>query len=181
MFKIFVAMLLTIGVAFAGQSGERPKIKKTNIGKVDEVAPVTRSEAAAIFARARKAIVAARIAQIPLKPTINPGNHTVPREEIILEMAKILDQSRNSVKLLPPPVKYNPKFFKVQSASAKSALNRLVSLGMIAPVGALATGPKPGISVAQFGDAVGFFLARMAEVTHKPSPRWSPYLMPPID
>jgi hypothetical protein len=178
--RFVVAILLLVTVAFAGQ-GEKPHAKKKNVAGVDTKAPVTRSEAAAVFARARKAINLSRIANVPEKPTIAAGNQTVTREEIILEMAKIFEGSKKAVKFMPALTKYEPKHLKAGSVGSKAALQKLVSWGFIAPVGALATGPKPGLSVQQFGDAVGFFMARLADVTHMPSPRWSPYMMPNED
>ena len=176
--RFLLALVLSISFAFAGQVGEKPRVKKANVTGIDQKSPVTRSEAAAVFVRLRKAVISARVAQIAPKSTIASNNQPVTREEVILEMAKILDASKKSVKFVPALVKYDPAVFKVGSAPSKAALTSLVSWGFVAPVGALATGPKPNLSVAQFGDAVGFFLARIADLTHMPSPRWSPYLMP---
>lgn len=165
-------------MAFAVQTGEKPKIKKTNVGSVDQKAPVSRSEAAAVFSRARKAIIAARVASISPKSTIPAGNQPVSREEVILEMSKIFAASKKSVKFIPKPARFDATVFKTGSAASKTALTGLVSWGFIAPVGPLAVGPKPNLSIRQFGDAIGFFLARMSDVTHMPSSRWSPYMMP---
>ncbi len=176
--RFLVATVFCFSIALAGQTGDRPQVKKANVKGVDQKAPVTRSEAAAVFARARKAIIAARVAPISAKSSIAVGNQPVTREEVILEMGKIFELSKKSTKFIPAPVRFNANLFKVSSAGTKSTLGTLVSWGFVAPVGPLATGPKPSLSVVQFGDAVGFFLARMADVTHMPSPRWSPYLMP---
>jgi hypothetical protein len=176
--KWFFAIVFGCSLAFAVQTGDKPKIKKTNVQNVDQKAPVTRAEAAAVFARARKAIIAARVANIGPKSTIQVGNQPVTRDEVILEMSKIFQASRKSVKFVPTPARFDPAVLRAGSASSKTALNTLVSWGFVAPVGALAVGPKSNLSVAQFGDAVGFFLARMSDVTHMPSTRWSPYLMP---
>jgi hypothetical protein len=176
--RLFLALVFLLSVALAGQGGGKPQVKKANVAGVDVAAPVTRSEAAAVFARARKAIVSARIARMDAKSSIAGDTKAVTREEVILEMSKILQASRKSMKFIPSLTRYNAGAFKVGSVPAKSALGTLVSWGFVAPMGALATGPKPGLSVAQFGDAVGFFLARMSDVTHMPSPKWSPYLQP---
>jgi hypothetical protein len=177
--RVFLAVVLSLSFAFAGQgSGEKPKIKKTNVSGVDQNSPVSKTEAAAVFARARKAIASARIAAVTPKSGIAIGNGPVTREEVILEMNRILQGSRKSIKFVPMLTSYDAKRFKVASSSARSALTRLVAWGFVAPVGPLAGGPKPGLTVAQFGDAVGFFMARLADVTHMPSPKWSPYLQP---
>lgn len=177
MMKWVLAIVMCTAVAYAGQ-GDRPKVKKVNVGSVDQKAPVTRSEAVAVFTKARKAIVAARIAQITTKPSLAPGNQPVTRDEVISEMSKIFAACKTAVKFVPNKSKFDPTVFKVGSPAAKSSLTNLVGWGLVAPVGPVATGPQPGLSVPQFGDAVGFFLARISDVTHMPIPRWSPYLMP---
>lgn len=178
MMKWVLAILMCTSIALAGQGGgDKPRLKKVNVGSVDQKAPVTRSEAVAVFTRARKAIVTARIAQISTKPSLSNGNQPVTREEVISEMAKIFDACKKSVKFVPNKSKFDPAVFKV-SAAVKPSLTTLVSWGMVAPVGPVATGPQPGLSIPQFGDAVGFFIARISDVTHMPIPRWSPYLMP---
>lgn len=161
-----------------GQNNGKPQVKKTNVAGVDVKAPVTKSEAAAVFTRARKAIASARIAPVAAKSTITAGSAAVSREEVILEMGKILEASKKSIKFIPALTRYEAKSFRVGSAGSKAALAKLVAWGFVGPVGPLATGPKPGLSIAQFGDAVGFFMARLADVTHMPSPKWSPYLQP---
>lgn len=176
MMKWVLAIVMCTAVAYAGQ-GDRPKIKKVNVGSVDQKAPVTRSEAVAVFTRARKAIVAARIAQIATKPSLALGNQPVTRDEVISEMSKIFAACKKAVKFVPNKAKFDPSVFKV-GASAKAPLTTLVGWGLVAPVGPVATGPQPGLTIPQFGDAVGFFLARISDVTHMPIPRWSPYLMP---
>jgi len=179
MIRVFLAVILGTSVALAGQgTGEKPKVKKTNVAGVDQNSPVSKAEAAAVFARARKAIAASRIALVTPKSGIAVGNGPVTREEVILEMNRILQGSRKSIKFIPMLTNYDAKRFKVGSASAKSALAKLVAWGFVAPVGPLASGPKPGLTVAQFGDSIGFFMARLADVTHMPSPKWSPYLQP---
>lgn len=176
--RFFLALLLCITFAYAGQGGDKPHIKKAKVTGVDQKAPVTRSEAASVFGKLRKAVTSARVAQLAPKSTIVAGNQAVTRDEVILEMSRILDASKKAIKFVPALVKYDPTVFKVGSPSSKSALVTLVSWGFVAPVGSLATGPKQNLSVAQFGDAVGYFLARISDLTHMPSPRWSPYLMP---
>lgn len=169
---VFVLAILTI-LALGWQNA--PHVKKSSMAGVDPKSTVTRAEAASVFARARKAIIAAHIGNIPAKATIVSDNKPVTRDEVIIEMAKLLESAKKAIKLVPSPVRYDASQFKV-GAAAKPALSKLAAWGFVAPVGPLATGPKPTLTIQEFGDALGFYLSRFCDVTHMPSTKWSPYL-----
>lgn len=99
----------------------------------------------------------------------------VTREMVVADFARLYQAVRPTVKLTPVPVKFSESRFRV-SAKLKPELSRLVKLGFVAPYGPLATSKKATLSVAEYGDAVGFFLSRVAEVTHMPSRKWTPAL-----
>jgi hypothetical protein len=40
----------------------------------------------------------------------------------------------------------------------------------------LATGPTDSITVSDFGDAIGFFVSRVAQMSHMPNRKWTPWL-----
>jgi len=178
--KTFVAVVVFLTLSAGlyaqkeGASGGKPQFKKFNVGSLDPNSPVTNVEAAEIFATTRKAFRSARIGSAG-KSTIPENDQLANRDEVILEMAKIFDASKKAIRFVPQPVKYEANVFKV-GQGAKAPLTKLVSWGFVAPYGPLATGPKTTITVKEFGDAVGFFISRMSEVTHTPSSRWSPYL-----
>jgi hypothetical protein len=64
------------------------------------------------------------------------------------------------------------KIGKAQLANLES----LIRGGYVGKVSPLATSTEDSMSLLHFGDAVGFFMSRAAEVTHLPSPKWSPNL-----
>jgi len=174
----FLFAISVAAFAVAQHEGDKPSFKRNNVVGVDGKSTVTQADAFAVFTQARKAIVAARIAKLTTKPTIAKSGQPVSRDQIILEMMKILNESKTAVKFVPKPVKFDPAVFKTGSAGAKAALAKLVKWGMVAPVGVLATGPKATLSIDDFGDALGFFLSRYSDVTHMPSTKWSPFLQP---
>jgi len=180
--KSFLAIVLLI-VAVLGiaqqTGGSKPQFKKLDAAGVDAASVVTRAEASTVFAQARKAIKTARIGNTAPKSTIPGDGQPVTRDEVIVEMAKIFEASKKSFKLVPSLISFDPAVLKAGSAAAKGSLSKLVAWGFIAPVGPLATGPKPTLSIREFGDALGFFIARLSDVTHMPSTRWSPYLQAP--
>lgn len=175
--KYIFAFLLLCSLASAQ---EKPQVKKANVGKVDESAPVTKSEAAAVFARARKVINVARIASVPDNATIANSVQLVTKEDVITEFAKIFSASSSAIKFVPNRTALDTKRVKVAPA-AMANLKKLVSWGFIAPYGPLSTGAKSSLSPKEFGDAVAYFLCRLADVTHMPSIKWSPYLQPDDD
>jgi hypothetical protein len=174
--KFIFAALLLVTVAFAQEGEGKPKLPKQNVKGVNETSPVTQSEASAVFVRARNVINVARIAKIPTKTKLGSSNQLITRDMVILEMARLLKESEPAIKLVPRPVVFNATLLKAGSPGSKSALLKLVKWGFVAPVGPLATGPTANLTPREFGDAVGFFLARLTDVTHMPSIKWSPYL-----
>lgn len=56
----------------------------------------------------------------------------------------------------------------------RAQLKRLIEWGFVGPVSPLATEPSQTLTPKQFGDALGYFMSRLADVTHTYDPRFSP-------
>jgi hypothetical protein len=56
----------------------------------------------------------------------------------------------------------------------------LVRAGFLAPVGPLVTGPSEGLTPIEFGDALGFFTARLERQTAEADPEYTPGMMWPF-
>lgn len=97
------------------------------------------------------------------------------REYIVLQFARMVDLAKGQFKVTPRPIPLDPKTVKL-SGNAKTALDRLVAGGFVASAGPLATGAKDTLTLHQFGDAVGLLIARIADLTHTPDSKYSPYL-----
>jgi hypothetical protein len=173
--------VLLVGGIAAGAYGQVPQDgpkKHAPVVLPTTNAPVTEAEARATFARAEMVLQKAlHLTRTPPALDIPSASAPVHREQVIAEMAKVYDYVRPKITMTPAPVKYDPAVLKV-SHSASDTLNRFVRLGAVARVGPLATGPSDTLTVPQFGDAIGFFLARIAELTHLPSNKWTPELTP---
>lgn len=184
--KSFLAIvfLIVAVIGIAQQTGQqtgggsKPQFKKLDATGVDPASAVTRAEAVAVFDETRKAIRTAHIGPGG-KASIPSDGKTVTRDEVIAEMSRILDASKKSIRFVPSFVAFDATVLKTGTPAAKTTLSKLIAWGFVAPVGPLATGPKPTISIQEFGDAIGFFISRMSDITHMPSTRWSPYLQPP--
>jgi hypothetical protein len=145
--------------------------------KVDPSSPVTHSEVNATLAKVEKAL--GTLPGMSIKPRQrSPGTQPAKRSYIILELNRIFESARPNFKFTPAKVKVNRA---VLSANTKDgsmqALQRLIAWGCVGKVSALATGPKATIGLKDFGDAVGLFAARIAELTHSPDPKFSPGMM----
>jgi hypothetical protein len=168
------------GAACLAPAQDAPEGLKKHSAKViaTSSAPVTQSEARAVFAKAGAAIRKALNIEHAQPPVSIPsGSAPVRREQVIGEMARIYTYILPKVKLTPMPVKYDPAVLKIEHSESGN-LNMFVRIGAVGRVSPLATGPSDTLTVPQFGDALGFFLARMTELTHMPSNKWTPELQP---
>jgi len=142
---------------------------------VDKV-PVTASEARATFAKAETVMrTTFKLPAANGSSAIPAGASPVRREQVVAEMARLVGVIQPKFKLTPRAVRYDPKVLKM-AAPQFANLNRLISMGAVARIGPVAVGPTNSLTIAEFGDAVGFFMARMAELTHQPSGKWTPWL-----
>jgi hypothetical protein len=108
-----------------------------------------------------------------------PGNKAAlaTREQVILEFGRLFEIARPHFMFTPRKVKYDPSILTIKKGTrARAELEVMIPLQFVAKVGPLAAGLKPTLTLKQFGDAVGFFYARIADLTHTPSSKWSPYM-----
>jgi len=140
------------------------------------VPPVTCAEARDFLQRVEGAIADVNGAKNPPDSIIRNSNAPVTREAILLEYKRIFDFTRPFFSYEPNPAIYNPAMFHLKGAAAMRAAKSLAGWGCINRVGALVTNQEDTISPAQFGDESGLFLSRLAELTHTPTIKFSPYL-----
>ena len=136
------------------------------------------SEVSASFVRVAKAIKA--VLGVSVKPSKLGGEHDgeATRAQIISEMSRLVESVRGSLTYTPTWVQFDAKLIKSRNdKGAVTNLSGLIKWGYVGPVSTLATGPAKGISIEDFGDALGFFIERLSDLTHTPRVKWSPYLM----
>lgn len=172
-----VPLVLVLLVASAGAQQESPK-KHTPRHVTTTSAPVTQTEARSTFAKAENIIRSAL--NLPMKAPasgIADGTAPVSRAQVVAEMVRLYGVISPKVKLTPRPVSFEPSRLKIATAQ-RANLEKLIRMGAVAKLGPLATGPTDTLTIPQFGDALGFFLSRMAEITNQPSNKWTPALQP---
>jgi len=179
---LFTVAVLVIGTAFAqqgDQSGKQRKIEFKPTKQVDttDTIPVTEAEARETFQHVMQSLPA-------LAPKINVGTCTisdstkpVTREEILLEMDRLHEAARPFFKLTPRPVYFDDKTITLPQGAARTSGEKLARRGFVATASVLLTEKNDTVTVADFGDDVGIFVARIADLTHMPDPKYSPALM----
>lgn len=139
--------------------------------------PVTQAEAYGVFSRAAQMLSSVLNVKIdePSKPA--QPQQPVTRLQVIENFYRLFEASKSKFRFTPKPVSVDKKRLNVKDSIVNQHIQKMIAFGTVAPVGPLATGPKETLSVQEFSEALGFFLVRMAELTHMPEPKWSPPLM----
>ena len=140
--------------------------------------PVTDSEGRDVFARMQSLFRA-------VLPHTGEGAVTVPddgkpllRQQALRELARLYAFAEPSFKVTPPPVQIVTGVVKMQGADRDAAF-KLIKAGALANYGRIVTGPADTLTTQELGDAVGFFLARIAQMSHMPSSKFTPELQGP--
>lgn len=156
---------LALFLALQVQAGDRPKYKPRPKPKVAAAAPVTHAEARAVLARVQ--LVADRTLRVPAAPFaggLPSDNKPVSGEDLVAELRRLT-------------LRYEP-YFRLTAPVPKGATaeQRFAIYRMFSPTGPLALGAKT-LAPAVFGDAAGYFLIRIADMTHTPRKEYSPAIM----
>lgn len=181
--KYIVALVAfaLIGSAF-GQDAAKPTKPKhaPKVVKADSK-PVTQAEARATFLKLRKLVAAAAKTTVPAKSGFAVKTQPATRAQIVEEMYATYVAFQPTLKFKPKPLRVDDKVILIKDRATKMHLRELIQLGFAGRVSPLVTGPKDTMTVAEFGDAVGFYMARLAQLAHLPSTRWTPMLSGGID
>jgi len=163
-----VLALISVASAQEGVQKHTPRTVKTTD------APVSQSEARTVFVKVEDLM--RKSLDLPsVKPAVGipQGSAAVKRSQVVAEFARIYQIVRPKVKFTPRNTAFDANVVKLTDAKQKANLLALIKMGAVARIGPLSVGPTDNLTVPQFGDAVGFFISRMAFMTHLPSADWS--------
>lgn len=124
-------------------------------------------------------LTACEVLRIPYQsPThaVPADTKPVMRTEIVDFYHQLFLKAKAKFKFAPVLIKGDMTRISLTGLD-KSKASELVQWGFVPPVAPLLTSKRADITVQQFGDSVGYFMARLAELTHKPSARYSPQLV----
>lgn len=140
--------------------------------------PVTKREAAETLGRVRAAVYKVILRRTASTYKWKPGAGAMTRSELIMELSKLLKESRPAFKFTPNMSSYRATDIVVPAGSpARKPLEELMAWGFIGRVDPLATSKKETFTPSEFGSTLGFFLSRLCELSHTPSTKFSPMLM----
>ena len=163
---------------FLGHQTPRPVHPKPTaiLAAPQETAPVTAREARDAFARLIALYGDVNGVRLGA-PSIPALDRPATRGEVVAEMARLYRTAEPGIRFTPAEIRFDVSRLSIDRPSLP-ILRRLVARGFVGPVAPLATGPKPTLGIKQFGDALGFFGSRLAQISHLPSPAWTPMLKP---
>ena len=173
-----LAITLSLFVAASALAQDKPALnhRKKTVVSVKADAPVTGAEAVAVFAKAESVLRSVNHLNSQSKTVIPKVAAPVTRAQIVREMDRLYELGKPAFKITLPPVRFDSSALSMKDTASAAVLKKLVDRGCIARLGPLATSSKDTLTVAEFGDAIGFFLLRLSDLTHMPSTKWSPYL-----
>lgn len=175
---------LLVAIAMSGlalvSSAQSPKLggaARLKHAKKVSHDPVSQAEVRAVFIRVNKILSDSELVKRPVGDPFIPDHKTpATRSQIVAELSRVYQSASPSFKVSLRPVKVDLKAIRVPDAATRRRLTTLIAAGTVARYGPLASGPGPGLTTSEFGDALGFFLARISELTNMPSSKWTPYL-----
>jgi hypothetical protein len=177
--RIAFAAVLSIAVlpAAAGQAKQKPGVGQTPPKIV--VLPVSEHEAADVLARVESAIARVVLRKSTMATPSANASRTKPvdRHAVIRQLFRLFQMSKSSFKFTPRKVVYNAAMITIPASKPeRKMVETLIAWSFLGKVSPLATSKTNELTLEQFGDAIGYFVSRMADVTHTPSSQWSPYM-----
>lgn len=140
--------------------------------------PVTKREAAETLRKVRTAVYKVILKKSATAYAWKPGAGPITRNELILELSKLLKEAKPAFKFTPTMANYRASDIVVPVGSlARKPLEELLAWGFIGKVDPLATSNRETFTTTEFGHTLGFFLSRLCELSHTPSTKFSPMLM----
>lgn len=173
---LLIFLVLLAGCSGGAQEKSSLATKKQKPKSDLSASVLTQEDLSSAMKRIEKAVCAA-LKLKPIELTESASNKPATREDIVNAFNKLFEQAKPSIKFTPKFVKYDPALLVIDKSKPERArLEKLIQWQFIAKVGPIAAGKSKTITLAEFGDALGFVTLRIADLTHLPSARWSPYL-----
>lgn len=173
---VFIIIVLVCGL---GLSSSQKQIERKSASG-DSTVVLRENELQATVAKYEA--ILRQVLELPSKKpsTKVTGAAPVKREAVIAEFSRLFEICRPAFKFTPRFTTYRADTIGLaKGSSQRSNLEKLIKWGAISKVDPFVISKQETLSLALFADAFGLFLIRLADLTHTPSSKWSPYLQPP--
>jgi hypothetical protein len=182
--KLLLLAVALAGLALIGVAQDTEGLSfqggKLDLQQAATDPPVTQAEAAEVLERTSSVILlvtSRNRKESVVAPSFAASREPASREQILRFLNELYSLIEPDFKFTPRRVTVRPERITIPRESpVRQSLERMIEFGFVAPFGPLASSEKPTLSLTEFGDAIGLFLARAADLTHTPDPKWSPYM-----
>jgi len=172
---LFVSFLLVACQLSFGQ--DTSGLKKRQPKKLSESSvAVTRAEAVRTFERVGELLQSVLHVTSPKHFSLKSDAVAVTRSEVLEQFGVLYHAAEPAFRVTMHDANFDPKRIKIDRPEQKKLVDLLLVRGCVEPYCSLVTGRSKPLSVAEFGDFVGFFVARITEMSHTSSTKWTPYL-----
>lgn len=171
-----IALCLLLGTLAVSSFAQRESQARRNLNS-HATSAVRVSEANATFIKYERII--RKVLGMPgtTAPTPLKDQKPATRVQILNGMNRLFEMTKPEFKMTPRDTKYDANLIAIPRGNPNRAvLEKLIKWGFVGKVSPLATGKTDGLTLAEFGDAMGLFLTRIADLTHTPNTKFSPYL-----
>lgn len=144
-------------------------------GGLASAAPLRHDAMTQVMNRVDKAVRV--VLKVEGTPTARTGQaRAATRAEMVAEFDRIMTLARPRFRGRPIRQAVDQPLIDSRNPApeTRAQLKRLIEWGFVGPVSPLATDPSQTLTPQQFGDALGYFMTRLADVTHTYDPRFSP-------
>lgn len=171
-----VALIVFVGLLATGAMAQRESQTRRNLGS-QAASSVRVSELNATMIKYERII--RKVLGLPgsSAPTISTDQKVATRTQILNGLNRLFEMSKPEFKITPRDTKYDGSVLSIPRGNpSRPVLEKLVKWGFVGKVSPLATAKVDSLTLAEFGDTMGLFLSRVADLTHTPSTKFSPYL-----
>lgn len=162
----------TLGTKEKAKAKTRPAVRQANSGFV------SKEEARIVLDKVERITQQVILQQRPGRAAPAAPAGLATRAEIVQRLNRLFELVRPAFKYTPNRLAYDPGQLTIPAGDrSRPVLEKLIGWGCIGRTDPLASADRPHLTIEEFGDAVGYFMARIAELTHTPSTKYSPQLM----
>ena len=139
--------------------------------------PVTVAESNAVINKV-DAAMRNTLGMKPGKPLPTKESRLVTRAEVVKSLDVLFESYRPYFQFTPRPHRAEGQVIEKFNSDkqTRDLLHKFIKFGCCSAVSPLVVGPGANISVADFGDAIGYFAAQIAAVTYFADPLYVPNL-----